>query len=142
VALHDLSGLDAVLRDSLERRRLEVPRVEAVVEHELRWLHVWSHEQMIRPLLNEMRARIETIRVAELEHAQKAGLQDVEAVDRLTRRMVDKMLAIPASLLKRDVPLDTEHLHVLRALFMDHLSGQAPHGANGHAAPGGNGHGH
>jgi len=135
VALHDLSGLDAVLRDSLDRRRLELPKVEEVIEHELRWLHVLAHEQMIRPLLTEMRARIETIRVAELDHAMKNGLQDAEAVDRLTRRMVDKMLAIPASLLKRDVPLDAEHLHVLRALFAEHMGaspGAHPHGGNGH----------
>ncbi len=116
--LHDLGHLEEAVQANHEQRRGEVPKVEELIEHELRWLHVWSHQQMIRPLFAEMRRRIEGIRRDEIERARAEGAADVEALDRLSARLVDRLLSVPAALLRNgDFKLDGEHLRYLGTLL-------------------------
>ena len=83
----------------------------AVIERELRHLDSWAHRQALRPIVSDLRQKVETIRRAELaraclELAEPDG--DPSAVlDRLTRRLLDQVLAIPLAALpqvRADVP--------------------------------------
>ena len=70
-----------------------------MIERELRHLDTWAHRQALRPIVSDLRQKVETIRRAELaraclELAEPDG--DPSAVlDRLTRRLLDQVLAIP-----------------------------------------------
>mgnify|MGYP001588226974 CR=1 FL=1 len=95
VTLHDMLGLEALVHENRLLREHEIPRVEAVIARELEQLRAWARDRMIRPLVADLRSRAEAIRLAELRRSAREGLGDPEAIDRLTRRLVDRLLAIP-----------------------------------------------
>jgi glutamyl-tRNA reductase len=99
----DLTTLARAVATQLDRRTAEIPRAVAVIERELRHLDTWAHRQALRPIVSDLRQKVETIRRAELaraclELAEPDG--DPSAVlDRLTRRLLDQVLAIPLAAL-------------------------------------------
>ncbi len=101
VALRDLSDLERAAADNRSRREREVPRVEALIERELRAFTTWARQQSLRPLMNAMRRRAERICRAELERAAAAGPLEGGRLDAATRRIVDLMLAAHAAVLQR-----------------------------------------
>lgn len=119
VALGALEGQVARQRD---RRSSEIPRVEALIERELQHLGAWARRHALRPIVTELRRKVETIRRAELERARRelAGTPDPDlaVLDRLSRRLLDQVLALPMSALETgDVPLDPAQAEYLRRLF-------------------------
>jgi glutamyl-tRNA reductase len=104
VTLHDLSQLEELVNENLERRRLEIPRVEAVVDRELDMLRAWARHVGARPILIELRAQAERIRQAELARFARERTTDGEAIDRLTRRLTERLLSIPAAIARDDRP--------------------------------------
>jgi glutamyl-tRNA reductase len=130
VVLHDLSGFEQVVAFNRARREREIPRVETLLERELGMFVTRMRESRVRPLVAELRLRAEEIRREELERAlgQGEGL-DSAALDRVTRRLVDRLLSVPSQALRSgDLALDPQHTGYLRALF-------------GLGGPNGNGHG-
>lgn len=118
----DLSGLEHLVEENRHRREAEVPRVTAVIERELEWLRAWARHQALRPLVSDLRRKVEAIRRAELARAQEelggAREQDQAVLDRLSRRLLDQVLAIPLATLEAgDLPLDATHAEYLRRLF-------------------------
>lgn len=51
VFLFDIDDLEQVVREYLEERRKEVPKVEALIEHELRNFVTWLGERKAKPLI-------------------------------------------------------------------------------------------
>ena len=101
-------------RDSAASRRC--------IERELQHLEAWARRQALRPLVSELRRKVEIIRRAELERATRelVGTRDpdVTVLDRLSRRLLDQVLAIPMSALETgDLPLDPAQARYLRRLF-------------------------
>jgi glutamyl-tRNA reductase len=119
VVLHDLSGFEQIVAYNRARREREIPRVEALLERELRVYETRARESSVRPLVAELRQRAEEIRREELERAlRKDGAVDLETLDRVTRRLVDRLLQVPSQALRRgDLALDPQHAGYLRTLF-------------------------
>jgi glutamyl-tRNA reductase len=115
VTLHDMLGLEAVVRENRARREREIPRVEAVIQRELDQLRAWAHQRLLRPLMADLRQRAEAIRVAELRRSAREDLRDPEAIERLTRRLVDRLVAIPVAAMREAAP-DTLEVCGLRCL--------------------------
>ena len=126
----DISGIVRIDLESLEqqvdarrhKRAAEVPKVEAVITRELDRLQVWARQQALRPLVADLRRKVEAIRQTELARAQAeiAGGQqlDGDALERLSRRLLEQVLAIPlATLEDSDIPLDPTQARYLRRLF-------------------------
>ena len=62
--------------------------------------------------------RAEDIRREELRPLLEDGVTDPEAIERATRRIVDRILQGPSAALRRgDLALDPQHAHLLRAIF-------------------------
>ncbi|HEY6193550.1 MAG TPA: glutamyl-tRNA reductase [Candidatus Eisenbacteria bacterium] len=104
VALHNLSDLEAAVAQNRERREAEVPRVETLLEREHGLFSEWAAEFAARPLVAEIRRRAEAIRQEELERALASGSLDPESLDRVTRRLVDRLLHAPIRALRSVVP--------------------------------------
>jgi glutamyl-tRNA reductase len=104
VTLHDMLGLESLVRENRTRREREIPRVEAVIQRELEQLRSWAHQQLLRPLMADFRQRAEAIRLAELKRSAGEDLTDAEVVDRLTRRLVDRLIAIPIATMREAHP--------------------------------------
>jgi glutamyl-tRNA reductase len=127
VVLHDLSGLEEIVAHNRARREREIPRVVALLEQELRMFEAQARESTVRPLVAELRQRAEAIRREEIERALGDGLRDGPLVDRVTRRIVDRLLHAPSLALRRgDLALDEQHARYLRMVFG--LGGEAPDG--------------
>lgn len=124
-----LSGLEHLVEAHRHDREKEIPAVEALIAREIEWLHAWARHQALRPLVSELRQKVEAIRRAELARAQDglrdAGMEDAGVLDRLSRRLLDQVLAIPLAALEAgDLPLDATHAEYLRRLFA--LETEAP----------------
>lgn len=118
----NLSALEGQVADERSRRADEIPHVEAVVARELERLHTWARHYALRPIVSDLRRKVETIRRAELVRAQQelphAGAPSLDVLDRLSRRLLEQVLAIPIATLEAgDVPLDVAQAQYLRRLF-------------------------
>jgi glutamyl-tRNA reductase len=118
VVLHDLSGLERIVADNRAHREREIPRVEAMLERELEIFAAQARSSAARPLVAELRRRAEAIRRQELRRLQANGVTGLEAIDHVTRRIVDRLLQGPSEALRRgDLSLDPRGATYLRALL-------------------------
>jgi len=118
----DLGALDQQVARQRDRRSSEIPRVEALIERELQHLEAWARRHALRPLVSDLRRKVEAIRRVELERAARElegqHHPDVTVLDRLSRRLLEQVFAIPMSALETgDVPLDPAQAEYLRRLF-------------------------
>jgi glutamyl-tRNA reductase len=104
VTLQDMTGFETTVRENRARRQREVPRVEIIVERELKHLRSWAIQRQLRPLMADFRQRAEAIRQDELLRAVGDGLDHNELVEQLTRRLVERMIAIPIASLRNPRP--------------------------------------
>ena len=119
----NLSALEGQVADERSRRAGEIPSVESVVARELERLHAWARHHALRPIVSDLRRKVEAIRRAELVRAQQelphAGAPSLDVLDRLSRRLLEQVLAIPIATLEAgDVPLDVAQAQYLRRLFV------------------------
>jgi len=105
VTLLDMDDLRTFAALGEAGRRREVAAVEALIEAGLDDHHATMSGRRAAPLITELRARAEQMRVAELDRieARLGGLdeREREAVDALTRSMVAKLLHEPTVRLKQ-----------------------------------------
>lgn len=101
VFLHDVDSLQHLVARNLDRRRAQVPQVEAIVGEELRHFDAWYQGLEAEPLIAELQRRAERIRRQEVDGARDRFPPEVqEELDRLTRSLVRKILHHPSSRLR------------------------------------------
>jgi len=101
VFLYNMDDLDRLVSQSLERRRREIPRAEAIVEEEVarfeRWLSSLGVAPTIR-LLTERLAGLEQAHVA--RYGRKFTAADREQLDQFTRTLGNQFLHKPVEFLR------------------------------------------
>ena len=109
VFLYNIDDLKSVVSENLNKRRKEVVRVEAIIMHELGDWQAWLAGREAVPLLTTFRAQLDTIRESE----------DREAVQLLTRSIVNKILHRPTVRLKEAAAQQdgSVYMQTLRELF-------------------------
>jgi glutamyl-tRNA reductase len=99
VTLLDIDDLKAFAEHSLEQRRQELGKVRAIITEELDRFRLERSAREVAPLVSSLRARAEELRAAELARfrSRLAALDPAaqEAVDALTRGLVNKLLHDP-----------------------------------------------
>jgi glutamyl-tRNA reductase len=118
----DLGALQQSVALQHDLRAAEIPKALAVVERELRYLEAWARRQALRPFVADLRRKLEAIRRGELDRLSLEVTPPTDAdpgvVDRLTRRLVEQMLALPIGAIESgQVALDADQARVLRRLF-------------------------
>lgn len=118
----DLTTIERHVAEHRERRAAEAPAVERVIARELDYLQAWARQLALRPFVSDLRRKIERIRCAELDRVREelggSAAVDPAILDRLSRRLLDKVLALPLTTLETgDVPLDATQTQYLRRLF-------------------------
>jgi len=102
VFLHDLDALAGIVAQSLEQRRAEVPKVEAIIDDELHRFMRWYRSLELKPTVTAFRGHFERIAQAELErHRGRFRPEDQPALESLTRAIVQKLLHRPTTRLNR-----------------------------------------
>jgi glutamyl-tRNA reductase len=123
VSLLDMDALSALVAQALGERREEAVAARAIVDSEVERYRTASRQRGAAPVVASLRARLESLRVAELERhrAQLADLSEEEwdHVDQATRATLAKMLHEPTVLLKEaaGTPRGERLVEALRILF-------------------------
>lgn len=120
VFLYDIDALGAIVDKNLEKRKAEVPRVNAIIEEELAAFFAWYNTLQVGPTIHELRESFEQIRHAEVEkNINRFKAEDRELVELLTKRIMNKILHEPMTVLKRGAENgsgDRETMHRIKAL--------------------------
>jgi glutamyl-tRNA reductase len=96
VFLYDIDALEGLVRENLERRRREIPKVETIIREEMKQFLRWYSSLEVTPVVRELRDRYEAVRGRELEKTlHKFCVKDREQVEALTRSLVNKLLHEP-----------------------------------------------
>ena len=102
--VYDIDDLETVVTDSTPGRAGEVARAETIVAAEAERFVAWRASRDAAPAIAALRAHAEEIRKQELERARgRLGrLTDAEldVVESITTRIVDKLLHVPMLRLK------------------------------------------
>lgn len=123
VTLHDIDDLQARVKHNRQLREAERPGVEAIIAQEVTQFTAWLHGAELRPLLSAMHARGEEIRRQEIERVLRrypdADPAVREAMDRLSRSIVGKLLHGPSARLRTETDPDRCHQYAsaLQDLF-------------------------
>jgi glutamyl-tRNA reductase len=121
VFLHDLDALAAIVAQSLEQRRAEVPSVERIVDEEVIRFMRWYRALLLKPTVTAFRGHFERIAQEEMErHRARFRPEDQPAVESLTRSIVRKLLHIPTTRLNRageDGSTGIRRIDAVRDLF-------------------------
>ena len=123
VFLYNIDDLQAIVRENLERRGVEVVRAEQIVDEEVHRFSDWQKSREVVPTIVALRQRFETIRKSELERLEPklaALTPDARArVEEITRLIVEKLLLHPTEQLKTagDSHLVSQYKAALNRLF-------------------------
>ena len=102
--LYDIDDLESVVAESLDARRREAGRAEAIVTEEASRYRAWQASRDVVPEIASLRARAEAIRSAELDRARgrMGRLSESErlAVESITAQIVNKLLHLPTVRMK------------------------------------------
>ncbi len=99
VFLYNVDDLQQIVDDNLGRRRGELPKAEAIVASGVDEFWAWFSGLAVVPTIRDLRARSEALRRAEVEKALRRlshlPEQDREAIEALTRSLLNKLLHAP-----------------------------------------------
>ena len=106
ITVSDVDDLQHEIEAGLERRRAEIPAVEAIIEDELARYRAGQRETLVDPVLSRIRAQAETIRQREINRTLKQ-LGDLDPaslkhVEKLTKSLVSKLLHQPTAQLRAE----------------------------------------
>ena len=123
VFLYDVDDLQTVAAQATARRRNEIPAAERIVEEETDLFWAWYGGLGVVPTIKEFRARMDALRVAEVEHALKQlghlSSEDRARVEQLSQALLNKFLHQPTVALKQAAEQGHGYglLEALRRLF-------------------------
>jgi glutamyl-tRNA reductase len=102
VFLYDIDSLNSIVDANLERRKAEIPKVTTIIREEMVEFFHWYNSLDVGPTITDFRETLETIRRAEVEkNINRFKPEDRELVEMLTRRIVNKILHQPMTVLKQ-----------------------------------------
>jgi glutamyl-tRNA reductase len=105
VFLYDIDDLQAIVSGNLDRRRAELPAAEQIVGAGVEDFWTWYSSLAVVPTIRALRDHGERVRQAEVERAlrslQHLSADDQQAIDALTRALLNKLLHSPTVRLRQ-----------------------------------------
>ncbi len=99
VFLYDIDDLQHIVTSNLERRQSEIAASEAIVAAAVEEFVSWRASLAVVPVIQALRGSVEAVRRSEVERAlaklPHLSEKDREAVDVLTRQLLNKVLHAP-----------------------------------------------
>lgn len=121
VFVYDIDDLQGIVLGGEEHRKLEAAKAEDIVAGRVDQFQEWYRMRAAVPALNELRQHFERIRQAEIAAIRNKvhDEADIALVDKVTNRLMNKLLHPPTVELKRRVAEDgpQAHLSAFRELF-------------------------
>ncbi|MGE5498625.1 MAG: glutamyl-tRNA reductase [Syntrophothermus sp.] len=102
VFYHDIDSLKIIVDQNVKKRQGEVPRVQSIIMEELVSLFGWYNSLEVTPTIKLLRQSFEDIRAEEIERIRnKFSSEDIEKIEMVTKRIVNKILHHPTTELKK-----------------------------------------
>jgi glutamyl-tRNA reductase len=102
VFLYDIDSLSAIVDKNLEQRKAEIPKVNAIIGEETVEFFHWYNSLQVGPTIHDLRDAFEVIRRQEVDtNINRFNAEDRELVELVTRRIVNKLLHQPMTILKQ-----------------------------------------
>jgi len=105
IFVYDIDDLQALAADHMALRSREASDAEALIAAEVERFHQWQRTVNVAPAIVALQQQAEEIRQAELKRAQSRlgslSSEQLEAVEALTRGLVNKFLHPPMQALKQ-----------------------------------------
>lgn len=99
VFLYNIDDLRQIVDDSLERRRAQTPKAEAIVAEGVGEFWEWYSSLAVVPTIRDLRQQSERVRKAEVERMlnrlSHLPAEDQQAIDAMTRTLLNKLLHSP-----------------------------------------------
>ncbi|MGD1044015.1 MAG: glutamyl-tRNA reductase [Bacteroidota bacterium] len=96
VFLFDLDTLNLMVEENLQKRRSEIPKVEAVITEVLAELTHWYSSLEVNPTITALTQFMENIRQEELaKNINRFDPKDRELVELVTKRIINKIIHAP-----------------------------------------------
>jgi glutamyl-tRNA reductase len=125
IFLYDIDSLHQIIDRNLERRKAEIPRVNAIIQEEAADFFRWYHSLQVGPTIQDLHATFENVRRMEVEkNINRFRTEDRELVELVTRRIINKLLHDPVTALKKGAEDESEASETLtRIAVLRHLFG-------------------
>lgn len=124
VFYNDIDSLNIIVDQNLKKRQNEVPKVKEIIMEELVNFFSWYNSLEVTPVIKQLRDHFEIIRAEEIEKQKnKFSAKDLEQIDLVTKRIINKLLHHPTVELKKtlesgiDVQDSTVKINLLKELF-------------------------
>ena len=119
VSLFNIDDLSSIAEENLKERENAAGEAEQIVEDEVSRFMAWWDSLHAVPLIKELRAHADQIRTEELEKALRKvaelSSEDIEALDAMTRSIINRLLHNPTISLKQGN--GDGQIHAARELF-------------------------
>jgi glutamyl-tRNA reductase len=124
VFLYDIDSLSAIVDRNVERRKTEMPKVSHIIQEEVGAYFEWYNTLQVGPAIQEFRQAVESIREEEVKkNINRFSSQDRDLLELVSRRIVNKILHHPMTVLKKsaqngaDKRETLQRVETLRELF-------------------------
>ncbi len=123
IFLHDLDALNGIVDQNLDKRKSEIPRVNGIILEGLKEFYGWYSSLEVTPTIADLHNHFEEIRQNEVtKNANRfSSANDRELLELVTKRIVNKLLHVPTTMLKNgheeSDEIKRKRIHILRALF-------------------------
>jgi glutamyl-tRNA reductase len=93
VLVYNVDAIESKASAALEQRVAAIPQVQALIDENLADFANWSREMLVSPLIQRMKAGLETLRQQELERFQKKTTPaEAKLLEEATRALMQKVL--------------------------------------------------
>jgi glutamyl-tRNA reductase len=122
IFLHDLDTMSGIVQQSMINRQKCIPDVNRIIEEELDEFSRWTRSHSVAPIVDELKSVYDIIRAEELNyHIHKFRDEDKDLVEHLTRRIVHRLVQLPAGSLRNGIDETKQQkemkLNLVRKLF-------------------------
>ena len=102
VFYHDIDSLNIIVEQNLSKRKVEIPKVQKIIDEELDSFFEWYNSLQSAPTIKTLRDHFETIRTEEVEkNINKFSSEDREKLEIVTKRIINKILHHPTIELRK-----------------------------------------
>ncbi|RLG11691.1 glutamyl-tRNA reductase [Candidatus Pacearchaeota archaeon] len=122
VYLYDIDDLKSVVEESLKERKKEALRAKVIIEEEVLKFQKWFNALDYHSTIKSLAQKLETLRQKELQKTLKKlkhlSLEERQAIDILTRSLVQKFLYYPIRFVKKGYHEEGKYaINLIRQIF-------------------------
>ncbi len=121
VYLYDIDDLKELVKQAFKEREKEAQKAKKIIEEEIIKFRKWLKELEVHPTIRALMEKGERIRKKEVERTLKRlkelSPEEKEALEILTKSIVQKILIYPVEFLKKSYHQDKRYIDIIQRIF-------------------------